>query len=82
MGLSRELSISLAFFTVAWTNALAAQVRLHGGEYITYGLRKVANPRQTVIKLRFRTIHPNGLLMYSNGPNDFLQLDVYHGQVR
>ena len=82
MGLLRDLSILLVFFALALTNGQAAQVRLYGEEFITYGMRKVANPGRTVIKLRFRTIHPNGLFLYSKGNNDFLQLDIYHGQVR
>lgn len=76
-------SALLVFFTLASMEAGATQVRLHGQEFVTYKLRSVANnPLQTVIKLRFQTIHPNGLLLYSKGKNDFLLLDVYHGQVR
>ena len=85
MGLPRELSILLVFFSLTSTNVSGDQVRLTGEEFIIYEPRKAANPRLTEIKLRFRTIHTNGLLMYSStrsGYNDFLQLDIYHGQVR
>lgn len=90
MGLPRELSILLVFFTLTSTNVSGDQVRLTGEQFIIYEPRKLANPQKTVIKLRFRTIHTNGLLVYStrSGDNDFmqlddfLQLDIHHGQVR
>ena len=85
MGLPRKLSILLVFFSLTSTNVSGDEVRFTGEGFITYEPRKAANPRLTVIKLRFRTIHPNGLLVYSmhSGDNDdFLQLDIHHGQVR
>ena len=90
MGLPRELSILLVFFTLTSPNVSGDQVRLTGEQFITYEPRKLGNPQMTVIKLRFRTIHTNGLLVYSTrtGDNDFmqlddfLQLDIHHGQVR
>jgi len=90
MGFPREMGILLVFFSLTSTNVSGDQVRLTGEEFIIYEPRKAGDPRQTVIKLRFRTIHTNGLLVYStrSGNNDFmqlddfLQLDIHHGQVR
>ena len=86
MGLLRELSIALVFVILISTNVSGDQVSLTGKEFITYEPRKAGNPRRTEITLRFRTIHTNGLLVYSTGSGtrlvDFLQLDIHHGQVR
>ena len=86
MGLPLELSILLVFVSFTSTNACGDQVCLTGEGFIAYEARKAWNPRQTVITLRFRTIHANGLLVYSTRSktrlNDFLQLDIHHGQVR
>ena len=84
MDLGGGVTALLVCFALFSVQTHATQVRLHGREYITYELRSLtSNPRETVIKLRFQTIHPNGLLLYSKGRNeDFLQLDIYHGQVR
>ncbi|XP_068677964.1 contactin-associated protein-like 2 [Montipora foliosa] len=63
--------------------AEATETRLHGQDFITYDLKRFANnPQETVIKLRFQTIHPNGLILYSKGKTDFLLLDIYKGRVR
>lgn len=87
MGLPFELSILLVFISFTSTNVCCGeQVRLTGEGFITYEPRKAWNPRQTEITLRFRTIHTNGLLVYSTRLgtqlDDFLQLDIHHGQVR
>ena len=36
------------------------------------------------IKLRFKTIHATGLLMFAQGPNkkDFLSMELYRGKIR
>ena len=34
---------------------------------MTYKLESGENSRQTVVKLQFQTIHPNGLFLYSKG---------------
>ena len=86
MGLLRELSIVLVFVILISTNVSGDQVSLTGEGFITYEPRKAKNPWRTEIKLRFRTIHTNGLLVYSTRSetqlDDFLQLDIHHGQVR
>lgn len=84
MDLGGGVRTLLVCFTLFSVQTHATQVRLHGREYITYELGSLtADPQETVIKLRFRTIHPNGLLLYSKGENaDFLRLEIYHGQVR
>ena len=87
MGLPRELSrILLVFASLTSTTVCGDQVHLAGEGFITYEPRKAKNPRKTEITLRFRTIHTNGLLVYSTRSetqlDDFLQLDIHHGQVR
>ena len=87
MGLPRELSrILLVFVSLTSTTVCGDQVHLTGEGFITYEPRKAKNPRKTEITLRFRTIHTNGLLVYSTRSetklDDFLQLDIHHGQVR
>ena len=87
MGLPRELSrILLVFVSLTSTTVCGDQVHLTGEGFITYEPRKAKNPRKTEITLRFRTIHANGLLVYSTRSetqlDDFLQLDIHHGQVR
>ena len=90
MGLPCELSILLVLFSFASTNVFGDQLRLTGEGFIVNEPRKAPNLGMTVIKLRFRTIHSNGLLVYGtrSGDNDFmqlddfLQLDIHHGQVR
>ena len=87
MGLPRELSrILLVFVSLTSTTVCGDQVHLTGEGFITYEPRKAKNPRKTEITLRFRTIHTNGLLVYSTHSetqlDDFLQLDIHHGQVR
>lgn len=83
MDLRGAVGVLLVFLTVVSMQGDATQVRLHGQEFITYELRSLSNnPPETKIQLRFRTIRPNGLLLYSNGENNFLHLDIYHGQVR
>ena len=83
MDLRGAVGVLLVFLTVGSMQGDAAQVRLHGREFITHELGSVANnPAETKIQLRFQTIHPNGLLLYSKGKHDFLLLDIYHGQVR
>ena len=87
MGLPRELSrILLVFVSLTSTTVCGDQVHLTGEGFITYEPRKAKNPRKTEITLRFRTIHTNGLLVYSTRSEtqleDFLQLDIHHGQVR
>ena len=87
MGLPRELSrILLVFVSLTSITVCGDQVHLTGEGFITYEPRKAKNPRKTEITLRFRTIHTNGLLVYSTRSEtqleDFLQLDIHHGQVR
>lgn len=86
MGSQYGSSVLLLYFTLASTNTFAAQVQLQGQRFIHYSrIGKDTDPRQTEIKLRFRTIHPNGLLIYGTdgtGTGDYLQLDIHHGQVR
>ena len=87
MGLPRELSrILLVFVSLTSTTVCGDQVHLTGEGFITYEPRKAKNPWKTEITLRFRTIHTNGLLVYSTRSetqlDDFLQLDIHHGQVR
>ena len=65
MGLLRELSIALVFVILISSNVSGDQVSLTGEGFITYEPRPAKNPRRTEITLRFRTIHSNGLLVYS-----------------
>ena len=84
MDLAGYFAIALIFVRLA-SVAEATETRLHGGEFITYELEKFENnPRKTVIKLRFQTIHPKGLILYAKGKatGNYLLLDIFKGQVR
>lgn len=87
MGLQYGWSPLLLFLTLEFSIPItfASQVQLEGKSYITYGIRENTDPRKTKITLRFRTIHPNGLLIFGTEETkvmDYLQLCLHHGQVR
>ena len=84
MDLAGYFAIGLVFLRLASVTE-ATETRLHGGEFITYELENFKNnPGKTEIKLRFQTIHPNGLILYAEGKatGDYLLLDIFKGQVR
>lgn len=62
------------------------EVSFSGRDYIEYDLNANMNTMDSVkteIELRFKTIHPNGLLLFSKGTtNDFLQLELKEGTIR
>ena len=84
MNLRKNIKLLLIFLAVASMRLHASQVKLRGRQFMTYKLESGENSRQTVVKLRFQTIHPNGLFLYSKGAktDEYLQLDLFQGQVR
>ena len=62
----------------------ASPVTLNGKEFISFDLASKTNDaRQSLVQLRFRSIHPNGLLAYSKGTNGhFLRLEIIHGRLQ
>lgn len=63
---------------------LGVPVALNGDGFISFDLKTVpTNPRQSILQLRFRTIHPNGLLAYSKGTKGhFLRLEIVKGRLQ
>lgn len=63
------------------------EVSFSGRDYIVYDFNAQTHPTldslQTKLKVRFKTIHANGLLLFSQGTNsDFLQLELKEGTIR
>lgn len=62
-------------------------IAFNGNAYISLDLKSIESteihPRQLILQLRFRTIHPNGLLMYSKGASgQYFRLEIIQGRVR
>lgn len=64
-------------------NGLAIEVTFKGQEYFSYSLKNDNIPTdKNVITLRFKTIHPSGLLIYSRGTSDYVQLELINGVLK
>lgn len=63
---------------------LSTEVTFRGHEYITYDLRsRPIGARQNRIQLKFKTIYPTGILIYSRGSqDDYVQLELRDGVLR
>ena len=59
-------------------------VALNGDGFVSFDLKSIrSNPRQSSLRLRFRTIHPNGLLVYSKGTTGhFLRMEIVRGRLQ
>ena len=77
-----KVVISLVLFAVE--AILAIPVALNGNEFLSLDLKSIQTDlRQSIVQLRFRTIHPNGLLVYSQGTSaQFFRLEIVQGRVR
>ena len=84
MGFRGTLGAFVCLIAFAVRESIAVQASFKGAQFISHKLKADSmNPRQTTIKLRFRTIHPTGLLLYSKGERgDYLRLEIILGQVR
>lgn len=77
--------LRLVVFTIALNvfNVFGTEVTLKGQEYLTYSLKDVSIPAsQNFITFRFKTIHPSGLLIYSRGNSDYIQLELINGVLK
>lgn len=77
--------IFLVLFVVK--NIPGTPIALNGNAYISLDLKSTESieihPRQLILQLRFCTIHPNGLLMYSKGASgQYFRLEIIQGRVR
>lgn len=59
-------------------------IALDGGGFVSFDLKSIpGNPRQSSLHLRFRTISPNGLLVYSKGTTGhFLRMEIVQGRLQ
>ena len=59
-------------------------VALSGDGFVSFDLKSIrSNPRQSTLRLRFRTVYPNGLLVYSKGTmGHFLRMEIVHGRLQ
>ncbi|KAL9975254.1 hypothetical protein ACROYT_G012396 [Oculina patagonica] len=76
-----KIIIYLAVFIVKVI--LGTPVSFNGEGFISFDLKTIpTNTRQSILQLRFRTIHPNGLLAYSKGTKGhFLRLEIIKGRL-
>ena len=63
---------------------LCTEVTFRGREYIAYGLQSQhRGSRSNNIQLKFKTIYPTGILVYSRGSQgDFVHLELIDGTLR
>lgn len=61
----------------------AIEVTFKGQEYFSFSLKNypIRTDRNT-ITLRFKTIHPSGLVFYSRGRTDYIQLELINGALK
>lgn len=59
-------------------------IALNGDGFVSFDLKSIrSNPRLSSLHLRFRTIHPNGLLVYSKGTTGhFLRMEIVQGRLQ
>ena len=59
-------------------------VALDGDGFVSFELKStLSNPRQSSLHLRFRTIYPNGLLVFSKGTTGhFLRMEIVKGRLQ
>lgn len=59
-------------------------VSLNGDGFVSFDLKSIrSSPRQSSLSLRFRTIYPNGLLVYSKGTmGHYLQMEIVQGRLQ
>lgn len=63
--------------------AECVEVTFRGKEFFSYSLKQASIPTdKNVITLRFKTIYPSGLLFYSRGSSDYIQLELIDGALK
>ena len=61
-----------------------ADVEIEANTFKVYRYQTQVTTQKNHIKLRFKTIHATGLIMFAQGANkkDFLSVELYRGKIR
>lgn len=79
----RLLRLAVFTITLNMLSVFGIQITLKGKEYLTYSLKDASIPAdKNFITFRFKTIHPSGLLIYSRGNSDYIQLELINGVLK
>ena len=66
--------------------AIRQEIRVDGDDFVSYDMSSIPGLRKNhTVKLEFKTVHPNGVLMYIGSEEklkDFVMLDLVHGKLR
>ena len=82
-----RVAIGLLFLGSHFLAVSTTEVSFTGRGYIKYPFDSTTQPSDTgkpeLIQLHFKTIHPNGVLLFSEGSSDdFIHLELEHGTIR
>ena len=84
----KALCVVVAAFFLALRGQLGEEIQVDGDDFVSHKISAVPvldMARDNRLLLDFRTVHPNGLLVYVGSDDereDFLLLDMVHGKLR
>lgn len=84
LSMSTSLLLLCCIVAVNAFQVLATEVTFKGREYFSYNfkIRPAITTNKNAISLRFKTIHPSGLMLYSRGISDYIKLELLNGVLK